>query len=107
MEDGVDVLDCLAAVVDVADVAHLELEGGVGAVGVLLEEGDDVLPFAGGEVVEAADGVALLEEVGAEVGADEAGSAGYEDFFHISLRCVKIRDLLCCLRYAPLVIYVM
>ncbi len=45
----------------------------------VIEQVLDVLSAAGEEVVQADDMVALCEEPFAEVGADEAGAAGYED----------------------------
>ena len=45
----------------------------------VLEQVVDILPTTGEEVVQAYDVVALCQEAFAEVRADEAGTAGYED----------------------------
>jgi hypothetical protein len=67
-----DVIDG-AGVEGIADVALLEGEGG------LVAEVGQVFEVAGGEVVDAEDGVAVGEEAIDEVRAEEAGGAGDED----------------------------
>jgi hypothetical protein len=69
---------------EVVDLVDLELEGVADVVAdefeaVVVEEVLDVAFSAGEEVVEADDFVAFVEEAFAEVGAEEAGSAGDED----------------------------
>jgi hypothetical protein len=69
---------------EVVDLVDLELEGVADVVAdefeaFVVEEVLDVALSAGEEVVEADDFVAFVEEAFAEVGTEEAGSAGDED----------------------------
>ena len=71
--DDVDAIHGGFAIVGVSDIAGDQFEVPV------LQASGDVHHPAGGEVVEANDFVVMLQQVLAEVGADEAGAAGNKD----------------------------
>ena len=76
MEDEIHVLCGLLYGAEIAEVAFCQFERGMG------KEAGDIFPFAGGEVVEHPDEMALGEEAFGDIGADEAGAAGDEEFIH-------------------------
>ena len=75
MEHVLHAVHGLAAVLDVADVADYQFK----VLRVFFKQRQDVLYVSCREVVEAAHRVPLLQKVLAQVGADEACAAGYQD----------------------------
>lgn len=73
VEDVLHAVDCLPAVLHVADVPYQETE----TPGVFFKQRQDVFNMSSREVVETADCVSCLQKVLAEVGAYESGTAGH------------------------------
>ena len=76
VEDEIDVFGGLLHVLEISEVAFSQFEGRI------LEEVGDIFPFAGGEVIEYADKMALCEKAFGDIGADKAGATGDEEFIH-------------------------